>query len=269
MSDIYIPPNTVNLNTRANAKLMVALLGRSGSGKTTSALTFPNPIVLDLDGNLIGHRGKDIPTIPIYDEAYVVDVLKVGPKKKPEHSANRRDAVLKWLTSEGRKLTAKQTLVVDSWTTLQDAFDTQTNYEPAYTKQGQIDEFAFWAQKIEYSNNVMTELKGLKCHVVITFHEQFQMDKDKQPTGKLEPLMQGKFVNKLGLYFTDFIRCIVTDEVNPTTGLVYATGAKPKDSPTKYWWQIKSSANIEVKTRMTTPRMFIEPSFSEFNYNNL
>lgn len=245
---MYIPTNSVNLKDAAQLPIRLALQGASGTGKTYSALTFPNPVVLDFDGNLNAHRGKNIIQVPFTSDEFVDSLAKrtttTGPKSRP----NRRDALKNWLATEALQLTAEQTLIIDSWTTLQDAFDMQQDLEPAYTKTGGIDEFAFWADKQDFSKLILNGLKRLKCHSVITFHEMYITDDSgKIIAGKIAPLMQGKFVNKLGLYFTDWFRCIV-----PSVGV--------------YKWQTSSDAITNCKTRMANAPQFIEPHFKSFNY---
>lgn len=263
---MYTPPYAVNLQTVEQTKLMVGLQGPTKSGKTTSALTFPNPFVLDCDGNLTGHLGRDIQAVPFYNKDWcLANAAKFGTKMNVGTNAgiiNRRDLVQHWLEKEACKLSAEQTLIVDSWTTVQDWFDIQTDLEPVYTKKGEIDEFAFWARKVDYSTKLCNTLSELPCRVVVTFHEQFQLDKDKQPTGKIEPLMQGKFTAKLALYFTDFFRCRVLPIRDASNKPVYeADGRTPK---VDYVWQTKPDGQADCGSRLKEVPMFVPQHYSVF-----
>lgn len=264
--ELYTPDYAVNLQNETQSKLMVGLQGPTKSGKTTSALTFPNPFVVDFDGNLTGHLGKNILSAPFYKKDWCMEQYsKLGAKKNLGinlHIINRRDLFQLWLEKEANKLSPEQTLIVDSWTTVQDAFDIQTALEPVYTKKGEIDDFAFWATKIDYCTKICSALAELKCRVVVTFHEQFQVDKEKQPTGKIEPLMQGKFTNKLALYFTDFFRCRVLPVKDKSNKQVYAEDGK---TPlVEYVWQTKPDGFSDCGSRLHNVPMFVPQHYSIF-----
>ena len=118
-------------------------------------------------------------------------VKPTGPR------SNRRDAFKKWLQIEAIKLQPEQTLVVDSWTRLQDAFDEQKELEPVTTKTGEIVVFDFWACKQDYAKEILNTLSDLRCHIVVTFHEVELTDETgKILNGRVIPLMQGKFCQK-------------------------------------------------------------------------
>lgn len=263
---MYKPDYAQNLKSIAQPKLMVGLQGPTKTGKTTSALTFPNPAVASFDGNLVGHTGRDIITFPFHSKEWcLAHQDKWGIKKNTGANSaiiNRRDLFQVWLAKEASQLTSEQTLIVDSWTTLQDNFDIQTDLEPVYTKSGQIDEFAFWAKKVDYATKIMNTLSELSCQVVVTFHEQFQLDKEKQPTGKIEPLMQGKFVNKLALYFTDFFRC----RVMPVKGQdgKQKLAADGKTPLVEFVWQTRPDGTADCGTRLHNVPMFVPQDYKIF-----
>ena len=59
MAEQYIPKGAVSLNTiTVKPQIRLGLQGYSGTGKTWAALTFPNPIVLNLDRGLGAHTGR-------------------------------------------------------------------------------------------------------------------------------------------------------------------------------------------------------------------
>jgi len=267
---MYIPTKSQNLKEIDFVQIRLGLLGESGTGKTFSALTFPNPVVADFDGGLVAHQGRDIIAIPFHEHDWVKDAPR-GKITHPNGGPNRRDAFLEWLKTEAVKLEKDQTLVLDSWTTLQDAFDAQTDLEPAVNNDGKIDSYVFWERKIDFSKQVMTSLKGLKCHVVVTFHESKVRDpKTGQLMDKIAPLMQGKFVASLMLHFTDFFRCHAKDKIkldaNKKPVLDELTGKQVVED-TIFLWQCKSDSSVNCKTRMHDAPMFLEPHFNSLKYN--
>lgn len=247
---MYKPSHAQTMSELDTYQIRLALQGATGTGKTYSALTFPNPVVIDIDQNLTAHKHRtDVIVLPFNDKEWLSKWFK--PKKNYAYPI--RDAVIEWIKTEGMKLEKDQTLFLDSWTEYQDNFDMQIKLEPTLTSSGGVDAYAPWQTKIEYSRELLTLLKSLKCHVVVSYHEQDTKDANGQRVGKIEPLMSGKFQKKLGLYFTDWFRTCATGIVDPTD--------KKKIVGCKYEWQTKSDSEVNLKSRLDLP-MFIEPSFS-------
>lgn len=242
-------------DTTSMPQIMLGIQGPPCSGKTWAATSFPNPIVADFDRGTSALRGRDIRVVPFYDEKYVTEILKASKKAFtiegiPSVAINRRDAFRKWLTEYAAKeLKASDTLIIDSWTSLMNAFDLMTEAEPAYTKQGNIDEFAFWRRKIMWSTDVIEQLKGLTCNVVVNFHEVQMRDKT---TGvlldKVQPLMEGKFVAELKVHFSDFFRQHALAKIN-LAGKPTEVNGKPI-AEDGWYWQVKSDANFDAKCRV-------------------
>lgn len=208
-SDIYIPTGAESLEHTSQAQIRLGIQGAPGEGKTWAALTFPNPIVLNLDRGLGAHIGrKDVHEIKMYDPSFVDKLAKRVQGGPP----NRRDATLKWLETEGQKLGYSQTLIVDAGTGLEEAFDAQESLEPVYTDSGSIDKFSFWRHKIEYFGSITSILVSLKCNVVYISHEQVDRDKKGELTGKMKPLLTGQYADKLVSKFTDWVRAIALDK---------------------------------------------------------
>ena len=252
---MHIPTVAQNLKTQKFPQIRLGLQGAPCTGKTTSALTFPNVLVLDCDSGLTRFSGMDIIQVPIYDAKWVEDYGY--PPKKTGAQPNRRDAVLKFLREEALKMTSEQTLFLDSWTSLQTFFDQQQELEPKMTKEGKIDDFDFWAKKIEYSEKLMVYLCSLKCHVVVSFHEMSIRDpKSGQLLEKLAPLMQGKFLAQIKKWFTDFFRMVVEEEQDKTGKVIKSN----------YYWQVCSDNQFDSKTRLSFPEgtFKVKPDFSVF-----
>jgi len=250
MTENYLPPGTESLKDIKLGPIRLGLQGPPGSGKTFAALTFPSPIVADFDNALHDHFGKDIPRIPFWEPDFILNrmewkdsegKLRKGfpletPIEKRHQIPNRRDAFKMWLKQEAIKFSPSQTLILDSWTTLQDAFDAKTWAEPTYAKKtGEIDEYAPWDAKITYSEEIVGILSGLRCNVVVNFHEIQQRDpKTGILLDKTQPLMQGKFIAKLKLYFPFFFRQFAPNE-NRTL------------LPKNYVWQVSPNEAFDPK----------------------
>src|ERR1017187_902817 len=99
-NEIYTPPNCTTLEKVTKQQIRLGVQGYPGSGKTFAALTFPNPIVLNLDRGLGAHQGRsDVIEIPFYQKAFS------GGKE------TCKDKLVEWLEREGPKLTDQQTLI--------------------------------------------------------------------------------------------------------------------------------------------------------------
>lgn len=253
--ELYIPPSSVNFLTKRSSRIILGIQGEPGTGKTTAAGTFPNCVYLNMDGEEDFFVGKDIPHIPIYDYAWVVNYG--FPPTRAKAQPNRRDAILKFLQEDAMKLTPEQTLVYDSWTRSQTFFDQQQELEPKITKEGKVDEFDFWGKKIDFSEKVMTYLHSCKCNVVVIFHESKVRDiKSGQLLEKTAPLMQGKFVAQLKAWFPNYFRAVV-NETKDKEGKVIKS---------EYLWQIKSDNQFDVKCKLAIPDnvFFVKPSYEVF-----
>ncbi len=242
---MYIPKDSRNLKDQKITKIRLGIQGEPGSGKTTAALTFPNPVVVNFDDGLHGQLGKDIIEIPFWDHEWVV---RYGfPPSKPDKSGhpNRKGAILKWLKTEGMLLQSDQTLILDSWTSIQDAFDIEQVLFPRITKEtGEVDDRDFWAKKIDFNDELVSYIRGVKCNVVVIFHETHTRDpKTGALLRKIEPLMQGSFTKKLKVHFPNFFRQ-VSESVKSADG---------KQIKTEWYWQIKSSDEFEAKCHYVIP----------------
>lgn len=185
-------------------QIRLGIQGPPKTGKTYAALTFPNPIVINIDRGLGAHTGRtDVLELPFWDPAFCD---KLWARTSGSFVPNRRDAIKKWIQTEGHKLEADQTLIIDGSTGLQNAFHAQAALEPKYTKTGKKDDFAEWQEKVQYFGELLESIKALKCHAVYICHETPDRGKDGELNGKLRPMLTGQFGDQLASHFTDWFR---------------------------------------------------------------
>lgn len=232
--ELYKPLGSLRLSeVKEIPQLRVGIQGFGGTGKTWSALTFPNPVVLNLDRGLGAHVGRnDVVELPFYRDDFCKTII---PSFK---RSDLKDAILKWLQTSGMKMSPEQTLVFDSNTSLQNAYHTwfkEHEYELASTKSGQLDGFVEWKTKKQYYSEVMEYLKAIPCHVVFICHEA-EATVGKH-TGKLRPLLTGQFADELMIHFTDFFRQIATEK---------PTDFSKIEKPTLDNWGMKNIAEFKA-----------------------
>lgn len=196
---IHTPDGCSTLEKVERQQIRELLQGYYGQGKTFSALTAPNPCVLNLDNNLGAHVGRaDVINVPFYDKKFAA-----------KYSAAIHVAVPKWIADVGTKLSEEQTLVIDGLTNLNNAYDREVGV-PMSTKTGKLDMQAWWGDKLDWQKELFESLKALKCDVIICCHEQPEREKTGSEagelTGKILPLVQGSFKDQLGTHFTDVFR---------------------------------------------------------------
>lgn len=198
-----MPPNSVTLDkVTAKQQIRLGIQGYPGTGKTWSALTFNNPIVLNLDRGLGAHAGRaDVIEVPFYNPSF-------GTKEQI------KDKLITWLDVQGKQISDEQTLVIDGLSSLEVAYHTwfTANERNFLTTNGKVDAFAEWQVKKKYFGELFEALKVLKCDVVLLAHEAARPDKPTtvgQPgmySGKIRPLLTGAYGDIIGRDFTDWFR---------------------------------------------------------------
>ena len=190
--------------TPAIPQIRMGLIGAPGTGKTTFALTFPNPLVIDYDGKLPpGTR-----SIPFCNSSW----LRSQANWRRSSSVNfaDRDALIYFLRNDAPKLPADTTLILDSWTSVmnrldmwQDAVKSQVYWSE---KKKEVDGFALHGDRIAMAVEVFNLLKGLSCNFIVTMHEQVERTDDGVLTGTIKPLMKGQFADQMAAHLTAFFR---------------------------------------------------------------
>lgn len=274
---IYRPTGCLALSELPHEpQIRVGLQSPPFGGKTTAALTFPNPVVLSFDQKLGAHHHRsDVIEVPFWDGFFVDKIVKRDGLQSPP---NRKDALLKWLGTEAIKLTRDQTLVIDGSTGIQTSFHVQYNLNPVITKSGEIDGFAEWKFKAQYFGELVSMIKALKCHVVYICHESPDRDKKGELTGGVRPLLTGQFGDELASHFTDFFRSITVPKPSAekyedfkkkiaggsdsfAKELIAST---PEDHETIYLWRTQSDQYVKCGTSS----MFNAPKFIIANYSS-
>jgi hypothetical protein len=259
MSDIYIPPNCSTLATnKQKQQIRLGIQGFPGTGKTWAALTFQNPIVLNLDRGIGAHQGRsDVIEIPFYKSEFS------GGK------ATLKDRLIQWLEREGPKLTANQTLIVDGLSSLEIAYHQwfAANQQNFITKGGKVDDFAEWQVKKKYFGEFCEMLKSFSCDVVLLAHEAERADKPStvgQPgtySGKIRPILTGAYGDIIVRDYTDWFRQHAADKPTDFSAikpeLLAAWGMKstaefktmcdtfPRN--TIYFWQLEGDDKFDGK----------------------
>jgi len=266
---IYKPTGAVCLADMTVSQIRCFLQGDGGTGKTWSSLTFPNPTILSLDRGAGAHVGRsDVYEVPMYDDAFVKTICPDS-----QGVVNRKEAIVKWLKTEGQKLTSQQTLVVDNLTGIATAFHLYEDAHPTYSvRTGKVDEFAVWSNKVDYFGELCNLLKSLRCHVVFIGHETPDRDKNGEYNGKFRPMITGQFADQLRSHFTDYLRqlvCAKPDLSKADDKMVASIKANWNMSldefktmcdsfkcPSLYYWQLYSDdlCNCKVSTMVGFPK---------------
>lgn len=269
---MYKPPEASSLEL-ATKTIRLGIQGHGGTGKSTSLLTFPNCIVGDVDNSVDVENARAVKVNPstilklkFYDQEF---------RDKIQRGISVRDGVEKWINESLSKLSPEQTFGLDSWTFLQDSFDKQTDSEVPNTQRGARDEFWFWARKQEYARDVLVEMQKAKCNIVVIFHEVKEIDDKGRETGKVTPMMQGKFAYKLMNYFPFYFRQIAFEKIFDAKkqeeeagkmGITTEQFRKAQEfstNKTVYFWQTVTTAICNCKSKIPFAR-FIPATYEVF-----
>lgn len=276
--NLYKPPNSRTLAEVFEQQIRLGIQGYPKTGKTHSALTFPNPVVIDIDRGMGSHVGRsDVIQIPFFEVEFC---RKIDPQY---HPSKLKDVLVKWLDTEGRKLTSSQTLVLDGNTGLQNAYHRwyETNKQLFLTKSGAVNEFAEWTVKRTYFGEIMELLKTLNCNIVYICHEVDQKDKNSPQgpsySGKVRPLLTGSFGDELGSHFTDWFRQHATDKPNYNTWtdadtvkwgmnkVEHEKWTKTFPRNTMYYWQTESDSIFDgASSSLKGHPRFVPADYSTF-----
>ena len=141
-------------------KLFVQLYGKPVTGKTTGALTFPNPLVVNFDNNL----PAGVKQIPMYDDAFVDGIVK---RSNPRYPANRRDALKAVMIDLCREMPEGSTIIVDSMSRVESAYNMQEDIEPKeLTNKGEVDGFKMFRKRLTFYEDLFVLAQAARAHVL-------------------------------------------------------------------------------------------------------
>jgi len=263
----YSPPYA-KTEVEQTANIILGIQGPPGAGKTASSLTFPLPIIAafdrpDLKGLLSLEHLKNVKplVLPFYDPLFIKNDLKIAT---PSHGVpDRHYAFMQFLRGEALKLERDQTLIIDSWTTLQDGYDAINWAVPFMSPQtGKQDDRAHWGKKIDMSEETMGAVIALRCNVVILFHEIQERDSTGRLVDKIQPLMQGKFVAKIKIYPPNFFRQICRIKKDEKGNVIKDTKG---ELVREFLWQTRGDDTFDAKcSRSSTMPGLVEANYSVF-----
>lgn len=275
---IYLPPNCYPLSESVTEQqIRFGIQGFPNTGKTWAALTFKNPIVLNLNRGLKAHQDRsDVYEIPFYKAEFA---------KREEV----KDKVVLWLEREAVKLTVEQTLVIDGLSDLEISYHkwfSANECNIAIGKSGKINDFIEWQMKEKYFNEINFNLMSLKCDVILICHESERPDKPTtvgQPgmyTGKIRPVLTGKAGDIIIKDYTDWFRAHTsakpTDYSTIKPEALAAWGMKSTtefrdmcsqfNGDTIYYWQTTGDDlfNAKASSLVGHPK-FIPANWKSFN----
>ena len=280
---IYTPNNCKPLSeSKVEQQIRLGIQGYPGTGKTWAALTFPNPVVANLDRGLAAHdKRADVIEVPLYNPQWIRETMRLPAY----HPSGLKDICIKWLETEATKLTPEQTLVWDGNTGLQNAYHKwyEANQTLFLTKQGNVNEFAEWTVKKKFFSEIMEIFKSLSCHVVYCCHEIDMKDKNgvNGPlySGKIRPLLTGAFGDEIEGHFNNWFRAhaadkpadftsLKADSVMKMWGMTIDEFRKFCDTfprGTIYYWQTESDSVFDAKCSLVNFPRYVPARYETFS----
>ncbi|CAK0776661.1 hypothetical protein CCP2SC5_740010 [Azospirillaceae bacterium] len=218
---MYIPSSIV---TSKRPALRVLLQGSPGTGKTYSALTFPFPLIVDFD-----HKCPvGVPSLPFWDKDWCVAEAKRLGLPVIQNVVHKKELFQKWLEVEGPKFRSGQTLIFDSWTSLQDEVLRYFNDTKTWIKEkGEWDTRKMWADFLNYTVYIVVLIKQIPADIIVICHEQIERNEKGDPTGTYRALSPGSFGDRMAGSFTDYWRTVIKETKD--------AAGKPVSN---YLWQI-------------------------------
>ena len=197
--------------TLDSLKLNILPYGKSGTGKTTFACSFPKPYVFDFDNGMLSQRGLDVD----YDVYH-------GPAAYQKFESKLREL-------EGN--CPYETLVLDSITTMQEYkmdMIMQANTKKTPTQYE-------WMVLITDLRDLFTRITKMDKHVIVVAHEMLVQD---DMTGEImfKPVIYGKKLpEQLPLWFDEVYRMF---------------GSRDKEGKPEYTFSTVSDTRYMAKSRL-------------------
>lgn len=182
----------------------VLLYGPSGTGKTTLASTFPNPIFVDLDDGMLSLEGQDITYYTITEnpsqDPDLIDLIGERLAKGKDGFSKSAECIEKLCNTLG----SNDTLVIDSITFLND-YALNSVLKSENQKKPRIQD---WGAAQKLVEGIVSEINFAACNIVVIAHEQFIKDEESGFVSWL-PMTIGKLATKLPIYFDEVYHCYV------------------------------------------------------------
>lgn len=182
-------------------KLKVLVYGKSGTGKTTFASSFPKPYFFDCDNGMLSQRGKDV-EYDVYSE-YPVFVKKLNELEKSD---------------------TYETLVVDSVTNLEKMVITDLLRLNNRTEMTLHE----WGLLIRVLSDLFNRMTKMNKHIVITAHEHMLQDELTSEVWILPLVVGKKLPAQLPLWFDEVYRTQVGKDSEGNTTFQSITTASTK-----------------------------------------
>lgn len=216
--------------TQSKIGQFILIVGPPFSGKTTACMTFPNPRFINLDNKL----PAGAVCVPFHEPAFCDKWAPRSGNTPP----NKRDAVQQWLYNRIGSIDPDITLILDSFSSLSDAFHLQSELveDIGTSKAGNRALLKVFGAKLAYLETIFTLLKMMPCRVVVTAHTMPEYDEQGRPTGAVKPFCTGSFSDKIASYATDVLRSFIQRDPqsnkilsDPKTGEItgYRWGLRP------------------------------------------
>lgn len=173
------------VKTSTKFSRVIGIQGEPNTGKTTAAISWPNPLVLDLEKKLL----LGIPCVELWDETTLREISGI----KPPLPVSQKDVIITWLRAAGPKLPPETTLIVDSYTAVDNAWMlfVKANPQIFWNKDKEFNGREMFKQKLDFNLELFALLKSLPCTCVITFHETAERNEKGGLTGKYRTLVNG------------------------------------------------------------------------------
>lgn len=169
---------------------IIGIQGEPNTGKTTAAISWPNVLALDFDKKL----PKGVPCVEFWNEEVLREICGV----KAPIPVFRKDAIIKWLRTAGPSLPKDITLLVDSYTMIDNSWSEFVkampqlfSTKPRDNSPSEFNGREMFKQKFDFNLELFSLLKSTPCPVIITFHETVERNEKGGLTGKYRTLVNG------------------------------------------------------------------------------
>lgn len=226
-------------------KLMLALQGDAGTGKTYSVSTLPDvarpALVLDFEKG-----AKSLLHADTNEDIYVLefdDYIKFGNwfKKFKKNGC----------IEDGTQI---KTLVLDSWTTKSEmqkdwVFDI---YKPEIKGDKYRDQRAVWGEHLQLDRKLLMQLISLPCHVLIIFHRGRIMS-EAGGLIKYIPITYGQASHAPEKILQNFDEFYMAECSIPAYSKAEEKKAAEDRKKAEFWWITRGSLPVTARTRGDLP----------------